>query len=177
VESKRLWRSLVRMTTHADVQRRNERLELLLKVTNKITSNLDLREVIRSITGNLLEFTKGDLISLSLPDAPSGKFRVYAFDFPQGKGMVKEGQLVTPAGPVKHAFNNLEPVIIDTTNPSDFSPELQPELALVQGTKSICIIPLVNHGRALGILGIGRTVEILFTDEEVEFLTQIAGPM
>lgn len=165
------------MTTQADLQRRNERLQLLLKVTNKITSNLDLREVIRSVTGSLLEFTKGDLVSLSLRDAPSGKLRIYALDYPQGKGIVKEGLLITPAGPAKRALDDLNPVVISTADPSQFPPEMYRELALVEGTKGVCLIPLVNHGRALGVMGIGRTTEIPFTEDEIEFLTQVAGPI
>ena len=35
------------LTAQPDLQRQNDRLQLLLNLTNKITSNLDLREVAR----------------------------------------------------------------------------------------------------------------------------------
>lgn len=165
------------MTTQADLQRQNERLQLLLKLTNKITSNLDLREVIRSISTNLREFAKGDLVSVSLPDPASGKFRIYALDFPQSKGIVREDLLISPVGFVKVAFEKLKPVVVSATDPSQFPPEVQEELASVEGAKSLCFIPLVNHGRALGMVVIGRTTEIPFTEDEIEFLTQVAGPI
>jgi len=34
------------VSTQTELQRQNERLELLLNLSNKITSNLDLRDVI-----------------------------------------------------------------------------------------------------------------------------------
>src|SRR5262249_27754180 len=46
---------------------------------------------------------------------------------------------------------------------------------LAEGLKSHCLIPLVNHGRALGLLGIARTTGDSFTAEDVEFLSQAAG--
>lgn len=165
------------MSTQAELERQNERLQLLLKLTNKITSNLDLREVISSISGNIRKFAKGDLVSISLRDAPSGKIRVYALDFPASKGIVKEGLLITPMGIARSALENLKPVVISTKDRSQFPPEVHGELALVEGTKSLCFIPLVNHGRALGILLIGRTTANPFSGDEIEFLTQVAGPI
>jgi formate hydrogenlyase transcriptional activator len=41
--------------------------------------------------------------------------------------------------------------------------------------KAHCIIPLVNRGRALGLLSISRRTEASFTPEDVEFLSQAAG--
>ena len=165
------------MTIQADLQQQNERLHLLLKLTNKITSNLDLREVIGAISVNIREFTRADLVSVSLRDAPSGKFRVYALDFPQSKGIVKEGQLISPVSVVKGALERLKPVVVSTTDVSQFPQEVQGEFAAFEGAKSLCFIPLVNHGKALGMVVIGRTTEIPFTEEEIEFLTQVAGPI
>ena len=39
----------------ASLQRQNERLQLLLNLTSGITSNLDLREVLRAISANFRE--------------------------------------------------------------------------------------------------------------------------
>jgi len=38
------------MNAEAELQRQNERLHLLLNLTSQITSNLDLREVLRAIS-------------------------------------------------------------------------------------------------------------------------------
>jgi formate hydrogenlyase transcriptional activator len=44
-----------------------------------------------------------------------------------------------------------------------------------EGLKAHCIIPLVNRGRALGLLSISRRTDASFTPEDVEFLSQTAG--
>ena len=79
----------------------NNRLQLLLKLTSQITSNLELREVLRAISSNIREVMDCDAVHISLPDVASGEFRVYALDFPEGKGFVKEEMLITPVGVAK----------------------------------------------------------------------------
>jgi len=48
-------------------------------------------------------------------------------------------------------------------------------MALLGEPKTVCHIPLVNRGRALGMLAIGRTAERPYDADEVEFLSQVAG--
>ena len=64
------------MSTQTELQHQNERLELLLNLSNKITSNLDLREVIYAISGNLRAVMRGDLAAVSLLDERTGRFRL-----------------------------------------------------------------------------------------------------
>ena len=58
----------------------NDRLQLLLNLTNRITSNLDLRELLRAISANIREVMQCDAVGISLPDPASGNFRLYALD-------------------------------------------------------------------------------------------------
>jgi len=163
------------MSTEAELQRQNQRLQLLLNLTNKITSNLDLREVLAAISGNIRSVMRGDLVGISLRDGASGKLRVYALDFPEGKGIVREGLLITPTESTQRTIDSLQPLVISSTDSHQFPPEVRGELALAEGAKSICILPLANRGRALGTLAIGRTTEIPFAADEIEFLGQVAG--
>ena len=76
------------LTSQPDLQRQNMRLQLLLDLTNSITSNLDLREVLRATSANAREKMLSDLAGIALPDEESGKFRIYALDLPEGPGLV-----------------------------------------------------------------------------------------
>ena len=163
------------MSAQLELERQNERLQLLLQLTNKITSNLDLRDVLCSISGNIRAVMRGDLLSVSLLDATSGKFRVYALDFPQGKGIVKEGLLITPTEAIRGAIDDLKPAVISTADFQAFPPEVRGELELTEYTRSLCVLPLANRGRALGVMVIGRTTEVPFAESEIEFLAQVAG--
>jgi formate hydrogenlyase transcriptional activator len=49
------------------------------------------------------------------------------------------------------------------------------DIVMAEGLKAFCLIPLVNRGRVLGVLAIGRTSEGSFTPDDVEFLKQVCG--
>ena len=164
-------------SAHGELQRRNERLELLLTLTKTITSNLDLREVLRSASAHIRQVMHGDFAAISLYDAASGKFKLFVLDYPQRKGFVREDLLLSKSSPGKRAFETLQPVIASSADLARISPEVHEELALSEGARSVCLVPLVNHGRALGLLTIMRTTEEPFVPEEVEFLSQLAGPI
>jgi len=156
----------------AELQRQNDRLQLLLNVTNRITSNLGLRELLRAVTANIREVMHGDVVAISLPEAAPGQFRVFAMDFPHGKGFAREELLVMQ--PAKDLLDSMKPVVVDWRESEGFPSEAY-AIAAAEGVKLSCIIPLVNHGRVLGRLSISRRTETSFTPDEVEFLSQISG--
>ena len=165
------------MTVQEELTRQNERLRLLLSLTNKITSNLDLREVADAISANIREVMLGDLAAVALCEGANDKLRLYALDFP-GAPPVMTGQMVLSGmKPAKTALESLKPAIANTTDPSDFPPELAEHLASLDEAKTVCHIPLVSRGRALGILAIGRTAQRPYDDDEIAFLSQVAGQM
>jgi transcriptional regulator with GAF, ATPase, and Fis domain len=159
------------MSTEGEFQHQKERLELLLNLTTKITSSLDLREVLRAIAANIREVIRADAVDVALPDAASGKFRVFAVDFPHGKGVIKEELLVTPSAAVKKAMETLKPVVFDMREREELAPETY-DVATAEGLTVVCNIPLVNRDGALGILSILRTTETWFTQEDVDFLSR-----
>jgi putative nucleotidyltransferase with HDIG domain len=161
--------------TQARLQHQNGQLQLLLNLTNRITSNLELKEVLRAIAANVREVMHCDAAGIALPSAEAGTFRFYAVDFPSSKGFVKEDLSISsgPEAPWKRAFETLKPVIATVVGTEDFGRAYQ--IAVAEGIKSACFIPLVSRGRALGTLAIARETEDLFTSEDVEFLNQAAG--
>jgi formate hydrogenlyase transcriptional activator len=160
-----------------ELQRQNDRLQLLLNLTARITSSLDLREVLRTIAANLREVVHADAVAVSLPsgtDAAPGKLRVLAMDFPHGKGVIKEELLVTPSAAAKRAIDTLKPIVLDTREPDNFVYGTT-DIAAAEGLKALCLIPLVNRDRVLGILSTSRTTETPFTPEDVDFLSRASG--
>ena len=149
------------------LRRQNERLELLLKLTNSITSNLALEEVLHTIASNVREVVHCDAANIALPATEPGTFRLHALDFPGSKGFFNEKQIFTPTddSPPKRALATLKPV----------SGRVTSTRAAAEGLKTVCFIPLVNHGRALGYMSLARATEDAFTQEDVEFLSQAAG--
>lgn len=158
----------------AELKRQNDQLQLLLKLTNRITSNLELHELLRAVLANIREVMQFDGASIALPEPVQGKFRLYALDFPHGRGFMKEELLFTPTGAGERALDTLKPIIVSAVDRDEFPPELY-DMAIADGLKSHCVIPLSNRGRALGLLTVARTTEGSFMPEDVEFLSQVSG--
>jgi formate hydrogenlyase transcriptional activator len=155
-------------------QHQNDQLQLLLDLTNRITSNLRPRDLLRAIAANIREVMRADAVTVVLPDAASEKFRVLAMDFPHGKGVVKEELLVTPTAAVKKALDTLKPVVVDMRERNELTSDAS-DIVAGEGIKAFCNIPLVNRGRALGILSILRTSETPFSQGDVDFLSRASG--
>jgi len=164
-------------TTQAELQHQNDRLQLLMNLMKQITSSLNLREVLQSISANLREVLHGDIASISLYDAASGKFKLFVLDFPRGQGLIKEDLLLPLIGPGKTVLETLQPVIASIDELYELGPEVRAELMSLEGARSACLVPLVNRGRVLGILATVRTTEEPIGQDEVKFLSQIAGPI
>jgi formate hydrogenlyase transcriptional activator len=160
------------LAAQARLQSENDRLQLLLNLTKRITSNLELREVLRAIAANIREVIQCDAVAVSLPNLATGKSRLYALDFPGSKGFIAEELVVTISPTMRRALETLTPVIATTDD--DLSPEIRDKVR-GEGLKGICLIPLVNHDRVVGVMTIMRTTEAPFAAEDIEFLTQASG--
>src|SRR3989454_859520 len=161
----------------ASLQRQNERLQLLLNLTSRITSNLDLREVLRAISANFREVMRCDGAGIWLPGEEVGTFKLYAFDAPVSKGFAKEELIVTVPedDPARRAFETMKPMVATVDEIGWPGGGEGYRIAAAESVKSACFIPLVNRGRALGDLMIVRLTEGTFTAEDVDFLSQAAG--
>jgi formate hydrogenlyase transcriptional activator len=161
-------------SAQACLQSQNERLQLLLNLTNRITSNLKLRELLRAVAANIREVMQCDAVAVSLVDSASGTSKLYVLDFPQGKGLIKEERVLTIAGAAKRVLETLKPAVVNKVDSSEIPAEIYDQL-VAEGLKSSWLFPLINRGRALGILTMARITEAPFTPYDVEFLTQAAG--
>jgi formate hydrogenlyase transcriptional activator len=161
-------------SAQACLQTQNDRLQLVLNLSNRITSNLKFRELLRELAANIREVMQCDAVAVSLIQPESSKAKLYVLDFPSGKGLLREEEILTIAGVAKRVLETLRPAIIDSHDLADVPPEILDKI-MGEGVKRSCLIPLVNRGRALGILTLARTTETNFTSENVEFLTQAAG--
>jgi formate hydrogenlyase transcriptional activator len=163
-----------RKTAEQAIVTQNSRLQLLLKLTKEITSNLELRELLRAISASIREVMDCDAVQIWLADSASGKFRLYALDFPEGKGFVKEGILIESVGACKRALETLQPTIRNIANPQEFPPDLY-KLMLAEGLKTQCVIPLVSRGRAVAALTINRRTDNPLLPDEIAFLQEASG--
>jgi formate hydrogenlyase transcriptional activator len=158
----------------AELERQNSRLKLLLDLTNRVTSSLELHELLRSTAASIRELMDCDYVPIGLRDANSEKFQIYAHDFPSSRGFFKEQIWVSPVGQIRNALETLKPILLTEIKPANHSPEVYERL-VGEGIRSIWLIPLVSRGCLLGFYGLGRRGEESFSDDDSEFLVRIGS--
>ena len=161
--------------TKIELEKRNQRLQLLLDVNNSIASNLELRALLLAISANVRRVMEADFVGVALPDPTAGGvLRGYAYESAEGPGPTREQAkfLNEKAGPVL-AYRTGKPVVLHAASLEQLPPETDEFRQL--GMQEACSLPLVSRGRILGSLDLGRARNAPFTHDEVEFLTQIAS--
>jgi formate hydrogenlyase transcriptional activator len=152
--------------------KKNERLGLLLELTNHVVSNLEFRDLLRAVAASTRRVMGCDGVGITLPDTDNTHLRIYAMDFPFSDESVQEESLISMDEDISGA-------VFRTGKPWRGSVQE----ARRQGMKdtaraevgTVSILPLVSRGRVLGIFGVVKYQENAFASDDIEFLTQIAN--
>jgi formate hydrogenlyase transcriptional activator len=153
--------------------REHERLQLLLEVNNSVVSHLDLRRLFQAISATLRRIMPCDYVGLALSDGARHQLRLYAVDFPAGKGFLQEDMLFPIEGSASgKVFQTGKPLAL--SGPTWLDSEIY-QVGAVEGFQSGCFLPLISRDRILGVLQLTRLQEQVFTQDDVEFLSQVAS--
>ena len=154
------------------LQRKNDRLKLLLEVNNTIVSNLELRDLLRAISASIRSIMQCDGVGVALPNIESKHLQVYALDFPNSRGVVREEIVIATDedSPGARAFRTGEPVNILRAESDRVDP-----LAEAEGVQALCHIPLISRNRTLGLLSLARLAPVPFSPRDLEFLTLVGN--
>jgi len=151
-----------------------KQLKLLLDLTNSVVSTLDLRELLRNIAADLRRVMQCDFAGVGLPDPEdSTQLRLYAVDFPESKGFIREEVLIPIEGtPPGKAFQTGEPYVAKVDDMAHMAPDSP---ASAEGFATGCVLPLASRGRIHGVLTLARREEKPFGPDQVQFLMQVAS--
>ena len=120
-------------------KRSQERLELLLDLTNSVVSNLDFADLLRAISASIRRVRQCDGVGVALPEPDGGRLHLHALDFPGSKGIIQDGLL--PPGEDACALTVLStgrPLRVSGGQLSD------DHLAVAIGVKTMCYLPLTS---------------------------------
>jgi formate hydrogenlyase transcriptional activator len=151
----------------ANSQRAQERLQLLLDLTNRVASHLNLREVLREISAQIRGVMQCDGVGIGLPCPEDGKFRIYVLDFPNAPADLEEGYEPDDDNPVAAVFRTGEPALLT----EDELKRLK--IAVDHGIRSSVHVPLTGRGGVVGVLSLGALREHAFSSDDLAFLTQV----
>ena len=151
-----------------------DRLKLILELTNQVVSNLEFDELLQSISSIVRRVMHCDAAAIMLPEADGKNLRVHALDFPDSKGFFVEGIEVPIQGTKPgETFQTGKPFVLNRLDPTTVAPEMYAK-ASGEGMNSLCDIRLVSRNRLLGVLALASRQENAFEEDEVAFLTQVA---
>jgi formate hydrogenlyase transcriptional activator len=152
-----------------------DRLKLILELTNQVVSNLEFDDLLHEISSILRRVMRCDAAAIMLPDAEGKNLRVHALDFPDSKGLFLEGiEIPVEGSRPGQTFQSGKPFVLNHLDPETTPPEIYAK-ASGEGINSLCDISLVSRNRALGVMALARRQENTFDDDEVAFLTQVAN--
>src|SRR5579872_2760879 len=152
--------------------RQNARLNLLLEFTNRITSSLDIHDLVRATAASIRELMGCDFVHVGMTAANGDKHEVVEDSASAG---LKQGLSLSPSGALMEAFEAHKPVLLKEMKPENHPPEMY-ELIVKEGIRSVWRVPLVSRGRLLGALGLSWRREDVFSQEDdAEFLMRVGG--
>ncbi len=153
-----------------------DRQRLLLEVNNAVVSHLGLEELFTAVSDCLRKVIQHDGSSLVLCDQETGRYRVHVLHFAKNESIIEEGRIesacTTPAG---IAITTRKPAVLSAQDLEHLCSESPVAQHLIdEGVKALCSVPLLSYDRALGALNVGRCNDDLFTQEDVDLLSQVA---
>lgn len=167
--------------------RERDRLQLLMDVTNRLASNLELGDLLQAVATSVRQVMLCDFASVHLPIPEGTHLKAYALDFPgtdwniekieayvaQGRGTALERYTPIEGSFHGDVFKSGKPFSTARLDPAQYPREAA--FLASQGLSGGCIIPMILRGRVVGNLALGRRAEIAFTADEIDFLMQFGA--
>ena len=152
-----------------------DRLRTLLEVNNAVAGCLETRELFQAISASLRRCFGLDYASLLIHDPDIRALRLHMLDFPDGTGAIREDAIVP-------LDDSLAGFVFRTRQGRVFSLEearavsaTTGELFEREGIQSLCCVPLISRGAALGTLNVGSRRPDRFLGDDLGFFNQVAG--
>jgi formate hydrogenlyase transcriptional activator len=141
-----------------------ERLKLLLNLTNRVVTKLELRDLLQEISASIRGVMQCNTVGVALPNPENGELRVYARDF-QGHHEIVDSRPALRSA--EHVFRTGKAVTVTKE-------ELVTSAVPVE-MNSFSLLPLISRERVLGVLGLGSSRDNAFTEDDLAFLSQVSN--
>jgi len=162
---------------HTDIDERKQaenRLQLLLDVTNQVVSNLQIDDLLRAISASVRRVMQCDVVYVCLPGSDVSRLRGFVLDFPESKGFIREDSVSIEGSIAGIVFRTAKPWMGNGADLLQLGVKDDPGIA--EGLNTGCVLPLIITGnRVLGVLALGRREEHGFTQVDFGFLIQVAN--
>ena len=156
----------------AELQREKTSLKLLLELTNQAVSNNELRDVVRSVMMSIRSAVLCDGVCISLESPGSEELQVYGLDFP-GEADFQEGGTIPFSGTIaEHVIRTAKPWFGSREEALSHFPS---QLLIPPGFETGCMLPIPGRNRVVGTLGLVRSENNSFSQDEIDLLAQVSN--
>jgi formate hydrogenlyase transcriptional activator len=162
-------------SAQVELEKKNQRLQLLLELNNRIVSNLELQPLLEAISVSVRRVMQCDGAVILLAEPDGSHLRKHALDFPDGKPSFKEEILIPIEGTsFGETFRSGMPWVLNRLDPDATSAAAKYAKEAAEGMNSFCEMPLISRDRPLGVLGVVSREENAFDQQDLSFLSQVA---
>jgi formate hydrogenlyase transcriptional activator len=153
----------------------HKRAQLLLAVNNAVATHLNLHDLARAAALALRQSFQHEVTGISLYEPETNQFRAFMFDVSGNIPAVEAGTLIPLEGSAGGiAFLSGQPVFTNRLEASGLSSEFDWRF-YEAGIRSGGCVPLIAHGRKLGVLGVASFREEAFSEADQELLVHVAN--
>jgi formate hydrogenlyase transcriptional activator len=159
------------------MSRERDRSQLLLEINNAVVSNLDLSDLLKSISASLHRVIHHDAAFITLFNLDRRPVRVLAFDLKAESVQVDEATafrdwLSMDTTPEGEAIQTCRPVLVRHQSEVARFSEFAKRQAEAAGVNSGCAVPLMVQGKPIGTLSVVSFRDDAFSAEDVKLLEQ-----
>src|SRR5579864_6095216 len=155
------------------LRREMDRLQMLLDVTNILSSNWNIQQVFLRVSARIRRLLRQECAMFDLYDAGNGLLVRQVEDFPLAKGFTSNVQISAGNSPAGRALHEHTPMIFSKEQIQDFDADITRGV-LAEGLQSLCCVPLLRPKGPLGVLVLGSTRKAAFQPDDLTLLNQVA---
>ena len=151
----------------------DKHIEALSKISNAITSELYIEDILRLIVIVTAQMMKSKICSLMLVDEKKGEISIRATQS-MSEEYNKKPPLKIGEGVVGMAVLDKKPITIMDVTAKDSGYKYR-DIAAKAGLKSFLCVPMIVKGKVIGVIDCYTQKPHKFTDTEINILTAVAN--
>jgi formate hydrogenlyase transcriptional activator len=146
---------------------------VMLQLSSALMANLDIGKLLTALSASIHEVVPHDRAALALYDPASNDLTVQSLGADDKELPSFEARAPIEGTLSGQVFRNGEPMLIERLSDAAAFPETVKSLERL-GMQSGCWVPLIHHGKTVGVLGVLSRLEAGISNEDAGILTRIA---
>ena len=146
---------------------------VMLQLSSALMATMDVGKLLAALSASILEVVPHDRAALALYDPASNDLTVQSLGSEDKELPAFDARAPLEGTLSGHVFRSSEPFLVERLSDAASFPETVKTLARM-GIQSGCWVPLIHHGKTIGVLGVLSRLEAGISREDAAILARIA---